>query len=57
MADIDLRDIHDSLIAIAKQAGERIVSATPSTDAAGSKKNCPYTRENKRKKIKLPTPI
>ncbi|KAF2852402.1 inositol monophosphatase [Plenodomus tracheiphilus IPT5] len=39
MADINLRDIHDSLIAIAKQAGERIVSATPSTDAAGSKKN------------------
>ncbi|KAH9877397.1 hypothetical protein IAQ61_002763 [Plenodomus lingam] len=39
MTDINLRDIHDSLIAIAKQAGERIVAATPSTDAAGSKKN------------------
>jgi len=39
MAEIDLREIHDSLIAIAKQAGERIVSATPSTDATGSKKN------------------
>jgi len=42
MAEIDLREIHDSLIAIAKQAGERIVSATPSTDATGSKKNCTY---------------
>lgn len=39
MADIDLRDIHDTLVTIAKQAGERILSATPSPDGVGSKKN------------------
>jgi len=40
MADLNLREIHDFMISIAKQAGARIVSATPSTEAAGSKKNC-----------------
>lgn len=43
MAEINLREIHDTLVSLAKQAGERIVSATPSTDAAGSKKNCACT--------------
>ncbi|KAL6706611.1 hypothetical protein ACN47E_005367 [Coniothyrium glycines] len=39
MADINLQEIHDFMISIAKQAGTRIVSATPTTSAAGSKKN------------------
>jgi hypothetical protein len=42
MADLNLQEIHDFMISIAKQAGERIVSATPTTEAAGSKKNCKY---------------
>jgi myo-inositol-1(or 4)-monophosphatase len=40
MADLNLQEIHDFMVSIAKQAGERIVSAKPSTGAAGSKKNC-----------------
>jgi myo-inositol-1(or 4)-monophosphatase len=40
MADIDLQEIHDFMISIAKQAGERIVAARPTTQASGSKKNC-----------------
>ncbi|CAA9966541.1 hypothetical protein CFE70_009933 [Pyrenophora teres f. teres 0-1] len=41
MADSNpnLREIHDFMISIAKKAGERIVSATPTTAASGSKKN------------------
>jgi hypothetical protein len=42
MADFDLQEIHDFMIAIARKAGETITSATPSTDAAGSKKNCEW---------------
>jgi len=44
MADSNpnLREIHDFMIAIAKKAGERIVSATPTTAASGSKKNCMF---------------
>jgi myo-inositol-1(or 4)-monophosphatase len=41
MADLDLREIHDFMITIAKQAGARITSAQPSTSSSGSKKNCP----------------
>jgi len=42
MADSNpnLREIHDFMISIAQKAGERIVSATPTTAASGSKKNC-----------------
>jgi myo-inositol-1(or 4)-monophosphatase len=40
MAALDLQGIHDFMISIAKQAGERIVAAKPTTDAAGNKKNC-----------------
>ncbi len=43
MADINLQEIHDFMISIAKQAGERIVSAKPTTQDTGSKKNCLYT--------------
>ncbi|CAO2647836.1 Nn.00g087580.m01.CDS01 [Neocucurbitaria sp. VM-36] len=39
MADINLEEIHDFMISIAKQAGDRIVSAKPTTENAGSKKN------------------
>lgn len=40
MADINLQEVHDFMIDIARKVGERITSATPSTGAAGSKKNC-----------------
>jgi hypothetical protein len=40
MADLNLREIHDFMITIAKQAGARITSAKPSTSSSGSKKNC-----------------
>ncbi|KAF2444708.1 inositol monophosphatase [Karstenula rhodostoma CBS 690.94] len=39
MADINLQEVHDFMIEIARKVGERITSATPSTGAAGSKKN------------------
>ncbi|KAL5114434.1 hypothetical protein ACEQ8H_007689 [Pleosporales sp. CAS-2024a] len=39
MADINLQEIHDFMISIAKKAGERIVAAKPSTENAGNKKN------------------
>jgi myo-inositol-1(or 4)-monophosphatase len=42
MADLNLQEIHDFMISIAKKAGERIVSAEPTTDTAGSKKNCKH---------------
>jgi myo-inositol-1(or 4)-monophosphatase len=40
MADVNLQEVHDFMISIAKQAGERIVSAKPTTQGSGSKKNC-----------------
>lgn len=40
MADIDLQDIHDTLISIAYKAGEMITSAHPSTAGTDLKKNC-----------------
>jgi myo-inositol-1(or 4)-monophosphatase len=40
MADLNLQEIHDFMISIAKQAGERIVAAKPTTEGAGNKKNC-----------------
>jgi myo-inositol-1(or 4)-monophosphatase len=42
MADINLQEVHDFMISIAKQAGERIVSAKPTTQGSGSKKNCKH---------------
>jgi myo-inositol-1(or 4)-monophosphatase len=41
MGNLNLQEIHDFMISIAKQAGERIVAAKP-TEGAGSKKNCMY---------------
>lgn len=40
MADLNLNEIHDFMITIAKEAGERIVAAKPTTSESGSKKNC-----------------
>lgn len=40
MADINLQEVHDFMIEIARKVGERITAATPTTGAAGSKKNC-----------------
>lgn len=40
MADFNLQEVHDFMISIAKQAGERIVAAKPTTEGAGNKKNC-----------------
>ncbi|KAK4993659.1 hypothetical protein LTR50_000270 [Elasticomyces elasticus] len=39
MAEIDLQEVHDFLIGIAKKAGEMITSARPSTALSGSKMN------------------
>jgi hypothetical protein len=37
---IDLQDIHDFLVELAKKAGEMALAANPSTLTADSKKNC-----------------
>jgi hypothetical protein len=42
MADLNLQEIHDFMVSIAKQAGERIVAAKPTTEGAGNKKNCEF---------------
>ncbi|THY93201.1 inositol monophosphatase [Aureobasidium pullulans] len=39
MSDINLQEVHDFLVDVAKQAGEVITAARPSTTAAGEKKN------------------
>ncbi|KAB2575936.1 Inositol monophosphatase [Lasiodiplodia theobromae] len=39
MADLNLQEIHDFLIEVAKKAGEMITSAKPSTTTTGEKKN------------------
>lgn len=39
---INLQEIHDFLGELAREAGELIVAAHPSTLTAGSKKNCEY---------------
>lgn len=40
MADLNLQEIHDFLVEVAKKAGEMITSAKPSTQTSGEKKNC-----------------
>jgi myo-inositol-1(or 4)-monophosphatase len=40
MDESKLKEIHDFFIKIARQAGDVIVSAKPSTETAGNKKNC-----------------
>lgn len=44
MADLDLQEIHDFLISVAKKAGEMITSARPSTTTSGEKKNCKHLK-------------
>ncbi|KAF2645053.1 inositol monophosphatase [Massarina eburnea CBS 473.64] len=39
MTDLNLQEIHDFMIEVAQQAADRITSATPTTGAAGNKKN------------------
>ncbi|GME58318.1 inositol monophosphatase [Neofusicoccum parvum] len=39
MADLNLQEIHDFLIEVAKKAGEMITSARPTTTTTGEKKN------------------
>lgn len=39
MSDINLQEVHDYLVDVAKQAGHVITAARPSTTAAGEKKN------------------
>ena len=40
MASTNLQDVHDTLINIARKAGDMITSAHPSTGGSGIKKNC-----------------
>jgi hypothetical protein len=39
---INLKDIQDVLVTIAKEAGEMITGAKPVAEGVGSKKNCKY---------------
>jgi len=39
MSDINLQEVHDYLVDVAKQAGRVVTAARPSTTAAGEKKN------------------
>lgn len=39
MSDIDLQEVHDFLITVAKKAGEMITSARPKKSESGEKKN------------------
>lgn len=40
MADINLQEVHDVLIAIAREAGQMMLSAHPSVQRTNEKKNC-----------------
>ena len=42
MPEINLYEIHDVLVSTAKNAGEMILSANPTTASSGSKKNCAF---------------
>lgn len=39
MGDVNLQEVHDFLIQVAKKAGDMITTARPSTSISGSKKN------------------
>ena len=39
MSDINLQEVHDYLVDVARQAGRVVTDARPSTTAAGEKKN------------------
>lgn len=40
MADLDLQEIHDTLLDIAGEAGKMILAANPSSIDQGTKLNC-----------------
>lgn len=40
MADLNLQEIHDALVAIAYEAGKMILAANPSDIDQGTKLNC-----------------
>jgi hypothetical protein len=40
---IDVKEIHDVLVTIAKEAGAMIIGAKPDVEGAGFKKNCKAT--------------
>lgn len=42
--NLDLNDIHDTLISLAYKAGETITSALPATNDTGSKKNSQWSQ-------------
>jgi hypothetical protein len=46
MADLNLQEIHDFMIEVARKAADRITSATPTTDSSGSKKNCMFYHDS-----------
>lgn len=40
MEDINLQEIHDFLLSLARKAGDMMTSARPVIEGVGSKKNC-----------------
>jgi myo-inositol-1(or 4)-monophosphatase len=42
MAELDLQDIHDTLVSIAYDAGRMILSANPTDIDQGTKLNCKF---------------
>lgn len=40
MADINLQDVHDTMLSVAFEAGRMILAANPSDMATGIKMNC-----------------
>lgn len=42
MADLDLQEIHDTLVDIAGEAGKMIMAANPSSIDQGTKLNCAF---------------
>lgn len=43
MADLNLQEIHDTLISVAHEAGRMILSANPTDISTGIKLNCTLT--------------
>jgi myo-inositol-1(or 4)-monophosphatase len=42
MADVNLQEIHDTLISIAMEAGRMILAADPNNIPTGTKLNCKF---------------
>ena len=40
MADLDLQEIHDTMVAVAREAGRMILEANPTDIDTGTKLNC-----------------